>query len=210
MTPKKSNNPQELLERARSLEIAEIQKRIEAGKVTRTDIARLEKLTKGEPEDIGPDAVRQKSTLAERIPCNRMTLDRHWKKPGAPKPTANGCYSVKAWREYFNNNASIKSVVPDVGNDDATNYKKRREKADAESAEHDLQVRRGEWLPKKKTLEDIKKCNERVKAELTRRLLQTAPAECEAVRGNQDKVREILRKHLTAAMTFIHSGEWKP
>lgn len=149
-----------------------------------------------------------KVALAKALNISRVTLDKMLKRPGCPTVRGNGKYYVPEFKAFY------RPDVPTSGSSEETPGNRKdmlicqgiQQRNDERL--YDFQVKRGLYIAKTEIAESIKQCNEKVKGELLRRLLQTAPAEYAMVNGDEAECREINRRHLEETLAFLHTGDW--
>lgn len=112
------------------------------GKLTRAERAMLQSLAASGSN--GPEWVANYVELARCLGVSRRALQTWRKRPGAPKPAANGMHDVGAWRTYIRQ-AGLKSEGLET--DEETSLKARKLLAEVEERELRLAIRRREYVP---------------------------------------------------------------
>lgn len=158
-----------------------------------------------------------KTDLAKALGTTRPTLDKYWTHKERPKAAANGEHNLAAWKAFLNKHAPKVGKFPVNGNfgqeetDEPAklSFKERKERAEALEAERRFAILEDKYIVKGTAVEEVRKANEVVKAELLRRFSQVAPNQYANVEGNADACRAINVKHLDEIFEFLHGGEWK-
>jgi transcriptional regulator with XRE-family HTH domain len=127
-----------------------IVKKVAAGKpLTVAERARIEARAAGSDDTTA--YAKTKVELADLLGVTRRTLSTWQRRKGAPKPLANGMWSVAAWREFVRENGLKGSTKPSA-NEDA--LKARKLLAEVEERELRIAVKKGEYVPLDKVREE--------------------------------------------------------
>jgi transcriptional regulator with XRE-family HTH domain len=150
----KPNSPDEIsTEAAEKILQADLQnliRKVAAGKpLTVAERARIEARAAGSDDTTA--YAKTKVELADLLGVTRRTLSTWQRRKGAPKPLANGMWSVAAWREFVRENGLKGSTKPST-NEEA--LKARKLLAEVEERELRIAVKKGEYVPLDKVREE--------------------------------------------------------
>lgn len=219
-------SPEELAA-LRAKNIANISAKLEAGKtLTARDHAALDAAYNGtEGTPIWADNI---ALLSRALGIERSTVHalcdkaREANKNGgkAPRRLQDGKYRVSEWLEYArieapNAQGKVNGAAAKANGETHGYELSKKETISLATVQlrfdrelFELDLAKGKFILKTEAADQIRRCNEQVKNELTRRFGISAPAEYAQVQGDANECREINKRHLEEIFEYLHSGLW--
>jgi hypothetical protein len=168
-----------------------IARKLAAGK-TLTNTER--RLLEAKPDPSGPDEsdwVTSDSKLSAIFGPHRASFPRFRKHyPDAPQPRANGDHSVPAWRKFFTDHPELLTKAADKKTLTNLEIKEAIEAEKLRERKFKNDHREGQYLPKEKTLSDIRDLTELLKNKLRSALEDELPPLI------QNQPAPIIRTHM--------------
>ena len=161
---------------------------------------------------------KNKSELAKRIPCARVTLDKLMRRRDRPDDHSEGNnrYDVQEWQAYARplisaHNAKAKREAIANGHVDADAFIGERErsiieknKVTAQLAAFKLDVEMGEYIPREAAHRAVLACNALVVREFTKAFESELPPRLEGLTAVE--IMKVLRRAGDRILANLHKG----
>lgn len=137
-----------------------------------------------------------------------------------PRKYPNGRYLIREWRVFAAENLKHglpeqKGAQGETAPSGGSDYLTRKEKMYIEKLQLEIDNEKRQqalfdkkYIAKDFAADEIRRCNEQVRNELTRRFRISAPAEYAQVQGDANECRIINDRHLQEVFEYLHTGSW--